>query len=453
MLKLYNGLTRKKETFEPLKAGQVSLYICGITVYDRCHMGHARYLVGFDMIVRFLRASGYQVKFVRNITDIDDKIIVRAASLGVPIQTLTEQSIQAMYEDTAALGLLSPDREPKATDYIEPIIQLIQRLMTKGLAYVSDDGDVCFEVSKFKPYGQLSQQDLDGLMAGARVEVVASKRSPLDFVLWKKAKPDEPFWASPWGDGRPGWHIECSAMSMGELGETMDIHGGGIDLQFPHHENELAQSEGATGHCFAKYWMHSGLLQINREKMAKSTGNFLTIEAVLKQYSGEVLRCFFLSSQYRSALNYSDDALNQALKSLTRLYQALKGHDVLDVPLQQAWVDRFFAVMNDDFNTPEALSVLFDLSHELNKTQDPSLAATLKHLGGLLGLLQDDPNMFLQSGQNLLDHAQIEQKIAEREAARQAKDFKRADDVRQWLLDKGVVLEDSPAGTTWRHCQ
>jgi cysteinyl-tRNA synthetase len=449
MLKLYNSLTRTKETFVPLHDNQVNLYVCGITVYDRCHLGHARSMVCFDVIVRFLRAAGFKVKFVRNITDIDDKIIRRASEQGVSIQVLTERYIQAMHEDTAALGLLSPDAEPRATNHVQTMITLITRLIEKKLAYVSENGDVCFEVAGFKTYGQLSGQDTQSLLAGTRIEIAETKRSPLDFVLWKQAKADEPAWDSPWGQGRPGWHIECSAMSMHECGEQLDIHGGGLDLQFPHHENEIAQSEGATGHQFAKYWMHAGLLQINEEKMAKSLGNFVTIESVLKQYPAEALRYFLLSSHYRSILSYSDDAIKQAHKSLIRLYQSLKDK-VTNAQPEQPWIDAFFAHMNDDFNTPRALSVLFDLSHELNRTGNASTAATLKYLGGILGILQSEPVAFLQLEGGEISREEIERLIAERIAARTSKEWNRADQIRDELLEKGVTLEDGEKGTTWR---
>lgn len=450
MLQIYNSLSRKKELFKPREPGKIGMYVCGITVYDRCHLGHARSMVAFDVIARFLRASGYELMFVRNITDIDDKIINRALERGIPIGQITTVFTQAMHEDAARLGILPPDKEPKATDYILPMIKLIERLFDKGHAYVSGNGDVCFEVSQFKPYGCLSHQDLNGLLAGARVEVNDMKRSPLDFVLWKKAKPGEPAWPSPWGEGRPGWHLECSAMGMDLLGEQFDIHGGGVDLQFPHHENEIAQSEAATGKRFANYWMHAGLLQINNEKMAKSTGNFLTIESVLKKYPAEVLRYFLLSSHYRSVLNYSDEAINNAHKALMRLYQALKDKDT-EGEIEKTWVDAFFEKMNDDFNTPEALSVLFDLSRTLNKTPSASLAATLKHLGGILGLLQDSPQVFLQTGLQDAKRAHIEGLIAERLEARAQKNWARADEIRKQLLQEGVVLEDTAEGTTWRY--
>jgi cysteinyl-tRNA synthetase len=450
MLNLYNRLTRKKERFEPIQPNRVNMYVCGITVYDRCHLGHARSMVSFDVIVRFLRASGYQVKYVRNITDIDDKIIQRASEQNIPIETLTAQNIQAMNEDAAALGLLTPDAEPKATEHVEEIIALIQRLVEKQLAYVAENGDVYFEVARFSSYGKLSQQDIQALIAGSRIEITEAKRSPLDFVLWKKAKAGEPAWPSPWGEGRPGWHIECSAMSMAELGEQFDIHGGGIDLQFPHHENEIAQSEGATGHQFANYWMHAGLLQINDEKMAKSLGNFLTIESVLKQYPAEVVRYFLLSSHYRSVLSYSDDALKQAHKALLRLYQSLKDQPIAG-EIDQKWVNAFNEYMNDDFNTPGALSVLFDLSHELNRERRADQAATLKYLGGILGLLQSDPVTFLQIGGDSIQREEVEQLISERVAARTEKNWARSDQIRDELLKKGVVLEDSAGGTTWRY--
>lgn len=447
---IYNTLTRKKEPFRPLVPGQIGLYVCGNTVYDDCHLGHARSMVAFDVIVRYLRSRGYQVRFVRNITDIDDKIITRAAERGVSISELTETYIRAMTVDNQALGNLPPDEEPRATAYIAEIIALIERLLAADMAYVSDNGDVCFEVERFADYGKLSNKDLDGLLAGARIDVVQEKKSPLDFVLWKKAKPGEPSWASPWGDGRPGWHIECSAMSMGQLGETFDIHGGGLDLQFPHHENEIAQSEGATGKPFANYWMHVGMLQVNGEKMSKSLGNFFTIQDVLAKHHPEAVRYLLLSSHYRSPLNYTEDNLTNAKKALARLYQSLRDYPLTAAAsLDQAWVDRFNQAMDDDFNTPEALAVLFDLSHQLNKQTNPDMAHTLRHLAGLLGLLQADASDFLQAGE-AVDKNRIEQLISERLAARQTKDWARADEIRQELAAQGIELEDGPEGTLWR---
>lgn len=451
MLYLYNSMTRTKEEFVPLQPGKIGMYVCGITVYDLCHLGHARSMVCFDVIVRFLRNQGYQVTFVRNITDVDDKIIVRANELGIGISDLTDKYIQTMHEDERALLILPPDFEPRATGHIDSIIKLISRLIDKGDAYVSDNGDVCFEVGRFKEYGKLSNKDLEGLMAGARVEVVKEKRSPLDFVLWKQAKEGEPSWPSPWGNGRPGWHIECSAMAMDELGEHFDIHGGGLDLQFPHHENEIAQSEAASGKTFANYWMHVGMLQLNNEKMSKSTGNFYTIQDALKLHHPEVVRYFLLSSHYRSPLNYSEDNLHNANKALIRLYQSLKGHDIVDSDtISEEWLLQFNQAMNDDVNTPVALSILFSLSHELNRTGDIILAATLKKLAGVLGLLQGSPEVFLQSGLSDTDTETVEKLINERLQARAEKNWQRADEIRDALLGLGIELEDSSAGTTWR---
>ena len=452
MLYLYNSLTRSKEVFTPIEAGKIGLYACGITVYDLCHLGHARSMVCFDVIVRFLRNQGFKVTFVRNITDIDDKIITRANELGVSIGSLTEKYIQAMHDDEKALNILPPDFEPCATGHIDSIIKLITRLIDNGSAYVSDNGDVCFEVGRFKEYGKLSHQDLDGLNAGARVDVVKEKRSPLDFVLWKQAKAGEPSWPSIWGEGRPGWHIECSAMAMEELGEHFDIHGGGLDLQFPHHENEIAQSEAASGMTFANYWLHVGMLQVNNEKMSKSTGNFLTIQDVLKKYHPEVIRYFLLSSHYRSSLNYSEDNLQNAHKALTRLYQSLKDFDVQDegYDIASEWQTPFYEAMEDDFNTPIALSTLFSLSHELNKTNQPHLAFTLKKLAAVLGLLQSPPALFLQAGLVNVEKDTIEAFINERLEARATKNWSRADEIRDTLLGFGIELEDSSEGTTWR---
>jgi cysteinyl-tRNA synthetase len=451
MLNVYNSLTRTKELFVPIKPGFIGLYVCGITVYDSCHLGHARSMVAFDVIVRFLRSSGYNVTYVRNITDIDDKIIARANERGVSIEVLTDEYIQAMNEDTAALNILEPDYEPRATGHISTIISLIARLIEKGNAYISDNDDVCYQVDSFASYGKLSNKDIDGLISGARVEVVKEKRSPLDFVLWKKAKKDEPSWSSPWGEGRPGWHIECSAMAMEELGEQFDIHGGGLDLQFPHHENEIAQSEAATGKPFANYWLHAGMLQVNGEKMSKSLGNFYTIQDVLKTHHHEVIRYFLLSSHYRSPLNYSEDTILNAKKALTRLYQTLNDNPIQgDEILDAAWLKQFNDAMNDDFNTPIALSVLFALSHEINKTRSSSLVATLKHLSHIIGILQEHPMSFLQSGLDGDKKDEIEQLIGARNQARADRNWVKADEIRQVLLLEGIELEDNAEGTRWR---
>lgn len=451
MLHLYNSLTRKKEPFVTIKPGKVGMYVCGITVYDHCHLGHGRSMVAFDVIVRFLRSQGFDVTYVRNITDIDDKIIARANERGISIDELTARYIDAMNEDTKALNILPPDIEPRATGHVDTIIRLIERLLDKGNAYVSENGDVCYQVDSFPEYGKLSNKDIEGLISGSRIEIVKEKRSPLDFVLWKKAKANEPSWPSPWGDGRPGWHIECSAMAMHELGEQFDIHGGGLDLQFPHHENEIAQSEAASGKTFANYWLHAGMLQINGEKMAKSTGNFYTIADVLKEHHPEVIRYFLLSSHYRSPLNYSEENLSNAKKALTRLYQSIKDVSPADKEgLDEHWLNQFNDAMNDDFNTPVALSVLFQLSHEVNKNNSPVLAATLKHLGSILGVLQEDPASFLQSGLADEDKASIEQLIAERLQARADKNWSRADQIRAELLSQGIELEDGAQGTSWR---
>lgn len=453
MLQIYNSLTRTKEPLVTIHPGKVGIYVCGITVYDRCHLGHARSMVAFDVVVRYLRAQGYQVHFVRNITDIDDKIIDRANQQGVSIHELTQKYIAAMNDDAKALGVLSPDQEPCATEHVQEIIDLIQKLIDKKYAYISDNGDICYQVGKFKDYGKLSHKDLEGLLSGARVEVVKEKKSPLDFVLWKKAKEHEPSWPSPWGMGRPGWHIECSAMAMNMLGEQFDIHGGGLDLQFPHHENEIAQSEAATDKPFANYWMHAGLLQVNGEKMSKSLGNFLTIEDVLKVHHPEVVRYFLLSSHYRSSLNYSEDNIINARKALTRLYQAITGIESCSdfECLDKRWIASFEQAMNDDFNTPEGLAVLFQLAHEINKTNNKSLGHTLRHLARILGLLQEAPQAFLQSGISEIDKEDIERFIAERIQARADKNWMRADEIRQELLERGVELLDGPEGTTWRH--
>jgi cysteinyl-tRNA synthetase len=454
MLKLYNSLAREKQNFVPIVPGQVRMYVCGMTVYDLCHLGHARVLVVFDMITRWLRASGLDVTYVRNITDIDDKIIKRAAENGEPFTTLTQRFIDAMDADAAALGVQKPDHEPRATQFVPQMLHMIQTLVDKGLAYVAGNGDVCYAVRGFPGYGKLSGKSLDDLRAGERVDVAEGKNDPLDFVLWKSAKPGEPAWDSPWGPGRPGWHIECSAMGDDLLGEHFDIHGGGQDLQFPHHENEIAQSEGAHGHQHVNYWLHNGFVRVDDEKMSKSLGNFFTIREVLAKYDAEVLRFFILRAHYRSPLNYSDQHLDDAKGALTRLYTALKNVPPAEVAIDwsQPAAAAFKAAMDDDFGTPEAMAVLFDLANEANKTGSAQVSGILKALGGVLGLLQRDPMAFLQGGESGdgLSAEAIEALIQERLEARKAKDFKRADAIRDELKAAGIVLEDTPQGTIWR---
>ena len=454
MLQIHNTLTRKKEDFVPIEPGKVRMYVCGMTVYDYCHLGHARVMVVFDMVTRWLRASGFDVTYVRNITDIDDKIIRRAQENNESIRALTDRFIAAMHEDADALGVLRPDHEPRATDYVASMQSLISRLTEKGLAYVAGNKDVCYAVRKFDGYGKLSGKSLDELRAGERVEVAGDKNDPLDFVLWKHARAEEPEevkWTSPWGEGRPGWHIECSAMSSELLGEHFDIHGGGADLQFPHHENEIAQSEGAHGHGFVNYWMHNGFVRVDDEKMSKSLGNFFTIREVLGKYDPEVVRFFILRAHYRSALNYSDAHLDDARSALTRLYTALKNVAPAEVGID--WnvrlAARFRAAMDDDLNTAEAVAVLFELAGEVNRTQDAARAGLLKALAGVLGLLERDPTAFLQ-GKAEDGAAAIEAKIAERTAAKKGRDFATADRIRDELAAAGIVLEDGPGGTTWR---
>ena len=471
MLQIYNTLSRSKQVFKPIVPGKVKIYVCGMTVYDFCHIGHARVMVVFDMVVRWLRASGYEVLYVRNITDIDDKIIQRAIKNGEPIADLTNRFIEAMHADSDELGLMHPDQEPRATDYIKQMQGMIGKLIENELAYQADEGDVNFAVRLLPRYGQLSNKSLDELHAGERVAIVGGKRDPLDFVLWKSAKAEEPAdtrWASPWGEGRPGWHIECSAMACDLLGEHFDIHGGGADLQFPHHENEIAQSEGALygknrqadDAPFVNYWMHNGHIRVNQEKMSKSLGNFFLIRDVLKSFDPEVLRFFMLKAHYRSPINYSDTQLEEARSGLVRLYTALAqtpGSQTVTLDPHNPWAKRFADAMNDDFNTPVAIAVLFDLASEVNRTQGEEkqmLASTLHALGGVLNFLQRDPTAFLQSGSkqaDALSPAMIEEHIAARVAAKQAKDFAKADSIRKTLLDQGVVLEDKPGGITeWR---
>ena len=455
MLRIHNTLAREKQDFVPIRPGEVRMYVCGMTVYDFCHLGHARVMVVFDMVRRWLRASGYRVTYVRNITDIDDKIIRRAVENGESIADLTGRFIAFMDEDAAALGVEKPDHEPRATQYVPQMLQLIGRLEGKQLAYRTADGDVNYAVRRFPGYGKLSGKSLDELRAGERVDVDQGKTDPLDFVLWKAAKesePEEVKWDSPWGRGRPGWHIECSAMGCSLLGETFDIHGGGQDLQFPHHENEIAQTEGATGTRFVNTWMHNGFVRVDDEKMSKSLGNFFTIREILKHFDPEVVRFFILRAHYRSPLNYSDAHMNDARLALTRLYTALRG--VPAVAAQPDWESehgrRFREAMNDDFGTPEALAVLFDLANEVNRGR-AELGPQLRALGGVLGLLQRDAQAFLQAGPAQgLEEAEILRQIDARLAARKAKDYAEADRIRKALAEAGITLEDGPGGTTWR---
>ena len=458
MLKIYNDLTNQKQAFVPLEPGKVRMYVCGMTVYDLCHLGHARVMVVFDVVYRYLKSQGYDVTYIRNITDIDDKIINRANENGEPFSDLTERFIQAMHEDSAALGILMPDSEPRATAHIAEIIAMIERLVANGHAYVADNRDVYYSVGSFADYGKLSGKTLEDLQAGARVEVDDQKRNPLDFVLWKSAKPGEPSWDSPWGGGRPGWHIECSAMSTCCLGDTFDIHGGGADLTFPHHENEIAQSEGATGKPFVNYWMHNGFVRINDEKMSKSLGNFFTVREILARYQAEEVRYFILTSQYRSPLNYDDEHLDNARGALTRFYTAMRGLPAAEPAGGEGFVERFHEAMDDDFNTPEALAVLFDLVREINRLRSEevdraaALAAELRRLGGVLGILQDDPEHYLRGGveESGLSDDQIDGLIRQRHTAKAEKNWAEADKIRDQLKDQGVVLEDGPQGTTWR---
>jgi cysteinyl-tRNA synthetase len=457
MLQVYNSLTRQKEIFTPIEPGKVRMYVCGMTVYDLCHLGHARVLVVFDTVVRYLRSSGYEVNYIRNITDIDDKIIARANENGEPIGELTARFITAMHEDAAELGVLPPSEEPRATRSMADIINMVQVLIDKGSAYAVDNGDVYYSVSSFKNYGQLSGKKLEDLRAGERVAVDENKKDPLDFVLWKAAKPDEPSWDSPWGKGRPGWHIECSAMSTCCLGNHFDIHGGGQDLQFPHHENEIAQSEAATGEHFVNVWMHNGFVRINDEKMSKSLGNFFTVREILKLFKGEEIRYFVLASHYRSPLNYSDQLLESARTALNRLYNALRGIKVAEEFEASEYTQRFNKAMDDDFNTPEAIAVLFELANHVNREHTASpdkaamLAAELKQLANVLGLLEADVETYLQSGAGEdLDAEKIEALIAQRLQARAEKNWAEADHIRDELMAMDVVLEDKDGKTIWR---
>ena len=460
MLTIYNTLSRQKEIFTPIAAPKVNMYVCGMTVYDYCHIGHARMVVVFDMVARWLRASGYELTYIRNITDIDDKIIHRAAENHESIQAVTDRFIAAMHEDFDALGAQRPDAEPRATQFIDKMQEIIAELINKGIAYTAPNGDVYYAVRQFKGYGKLSGKSLEDLRAGERVEIDHYKRDPLDFVLWKAAKPGEPSWSSSWGEGRPGWHIECSAMSEAYLGAYFDIHGGGQDLQFPHHENEIAQSEGVHGHDFVKYWMHNGFVRVDNEKMSKSLGNFFTIREVLKRYLPEVVRFFILRAHYRSQLNYSDANLDDAKNSLTKLYLTLQNAGIanrnsIEIDWHNDYAKRFKMAMDDDFNTVEAIAVLFELAHETNKTRSVLLATLLQVLGGVLGILQDTPEHFLKGASKSEQEeeytvAQIEALIAARDTARANKEFIRADEVRDALLAAGVILEDTGQGTLWR---
>lgn len=458
MLKIYNSIAREKQDFVPITPRKVKIYVCGMTVYDFCHLGHARVLVVFDTVVRWFKANNLEVSYVRNITDIDDKIIKRAQENNETIETLTQRFIQAMNEDSAALGVALPSHEPRATGYVNHMINMIGTLIEKNLAYPASNGDVYYSVHDFPGYGKLSGKSLSDLRAGERVEIDANKKDPLDFVLWKSAKPGEPFWESPWGRGRPGWHIECSAMSEQLLGIHFDIHGGGQDLQFPHHENEIAQSEGAHDHPFVNYWMHNGFVRVDNEKMSKSLGNFFTVREILKLYQPEVVRFFILRAHYRSPLNYSDQHLKDTKLALDRLYIALKEVEPADMPVidwNNPYAQKFKVAMDDDFNTPDAIAILFELAGDINKTGSRENAGLLKTLGNLLGLLQQNPQDYLQNiagskAADALDQDQIEQLIQERINARKEGRYSDADAIRKNLQAQGIILEDSSQGTTWR---
>ena len=460
MLQIYSTLARTKTPFEPLQPGKIGIYVCGVTVYDYCHIGHARVMVAFDVITRYLRWRGWDVNYVRNITDVDDKIIRRAAENGESVDALTERMIAAMHEDETRLLVLRPDHEPRVTGHMDNIIEFIGTLMDKDFAYLASNGDIYYRVEKFETYGRLSNQNVDELRSGSRVEVEEAKESPLDFVLWKAAKPGEVSWASPWGEGRPGWHIECSAMSKSCIGHTLDIHGGGPDLPFPHHENEIAQSEAANGCTYANYWMHAGAVRVNQEKMSKSLNNFFTIRDVLEKYNSEVVRYFLTSAHYRSYIDYSEDSLKEARSALERFYQALQGINIIDQTQQWAGSEyevRFCEAMDDDFNTPKALAVLFELVNELNtaKRSDPvlasKLAAELKRLAGVVGLLQQDPDQFLKGEERAdgLSHDAIEAMIQQRIEAKRNKDYAESDRIRDVLAAQGIILKDSREGTSW----
>ncbi len=460
MLKIYNSLTRTKEDFIPLVPGVVKLYVCGMTVYDFCHLGHGRVLVVFDMVVRWLQSIGYNVTYVRNITDIDDKIIKRAQEMNESIETLTNRFIKAMHEDADALGALKPTFEPCATHHVEEMIFFIRKLIEKKCAYVADNGDVFFSVHHFPGYGKLSGKSLSDLRAGERVGIDHHKHDPLDFVLWKSVKPGEPYWQSPWGNGRPGWHIECSTMSGHFLGQHFDIHGGGQDLQFPHHENEIAQSEGANEETYVNYWMHNGFVRVDNEKMSKSLGNFFTVREILKNFQAEVIRFFILRAHYRSPLNYSLEHLISAKNALDRLYTSLKSCEAVvsisEIDWDNPYAQSFSIAMNDDFNTPEAIAILFNLSSEINKSQKLQDANLLKSLASILGLLQQEPQKYLQQSLVVSDKeerfsgSEINLLINQRLEAKKNRDFGQADQIRSLLAEAGIILEDSPQGTTWR---
>jgi cysteinyl-tRNA synthetase len=458
MLKIYNSLTQAKQPLQPLEPGKIKMYVCGVTVYDYCHLGHARTYTAFDVVIRYLRWKGFDVTYVRNITDIDDKIIKRAQENNEDFLVLVERFTQAMHEDFAALGLQIPTHEPRATAYMSEMITLIEKLIANQHAYVASNGDVYYSVRDFKAYGCLAHRDIDKLESGARVEINDVKKDPLDFVLWKLAKPGEPKWSSPWGEGRPGWHTECSAMSSALYGDTLDIHGGGKDLIFPHHENELAQSEAASGKTFVNCWMHAGFLQMDKEKMSKSLGNFLTIRDLLAEHAPEVLRYFLITSHYRSPLQFSESVIQQSRNALERLYTALNGLSDAEAATGTAFEEKFTQAMDDDFNTPVAMSVLFELAHEIQRLRDKdnqaaaAHGALLKRLGGVLGILQDNPLAFLQSGKKSadVDVSKIEALIVARNKARAEKNWSEADRVRDELAAMAIVLEDGPEGTTWK---
>lgn len=464
MLKIYNTLSKQKEIFKPLQPGKIDLYVCGVTPYDYCHIGHGRVFLVFDVVIRYLRYINFAVKYIRNITDIDDKIIKRAQEKNIPFTALTAEFIEAMNADFQNLNILSPTTEPRATEYIQQMVEMIQKLVDKGYAYVGETGDVYYDIQKFESYGCLSHRDLEDLKAGSRVEINDAKQHPFDFVLWKMAKPEEPSWDSPWGPGRPGWHIECSAMSLAHCGETFDIHGGGPDLKFPHHENERAQSEAATGKPFVNYWMHVGFVQQDKEKMSKSLGNFLTIRDFLKHYHPEVLRYFSIMSHYRSPIDYATDNIDAAGRGLSRLYTALRGLPLetketnTEMQSKTSFEQKFQDAMNDDFNTPEAIAVLFEIAHDINRHRETEpekaveLALHLKKLGNILGLLYSEPEVFLKNiSGKAIDVApeEIEQLIAARDQARKSKQWAESDRIRDVLLAKGVSLEDTATGTKW----
>jgi len=460
MLQIHNSLTGSKEEFKPLVAGKVSMYVCGMTVYDYCHIGHARVMVAFDVITRYLRQQGYEVNYIRNITDVDDKIFNRANENGEPYHELTARFIDAMHEDERALSVLPPNSEPRATEHIDNILNMVQTLIEKGFAYAASNGDVYYRIDKFEGYGKLSNRNIEEMRAGARVEVDENKENPLDFVLWKGAKEGEASWQSPWGPGRPGWHIECSAMSTCCLGNTFDIHGGGPDLKFPHHENEIAQSEAATGEKYVNTWMHAGAVRVDNEKMSKSLGNFFTIREVLEKYNPEVVRYFLVSSHYRSAINYSEESLKQAQQALERFYTTLRNARIKPSAATTCYAEsttefriRFETAMNDDFNTPEALAVLFDIAREINRAESAThaLLDLLLELGATVGILQQEPEEFLQAASSgEITAEEVEQLIIDRKNARGDKNWGRADEIRDLLIEKGVVLDDGREGTTWR---